>query len=144
MNCSCMHVDILLKVLGQCQVRVFCAALYRISAELLQVDTCGILKYKKRCLCMYCFCATWTRNNNQVETLFKCTIEINFNEQQNCGDTLLCKILFLSVFMETFPASFPSRLHRPQHLHRWMDGTPHLNTAFYQIKIYSNIKIWFT
>ena len=26
----------------------------------------------------------------------------------------------------------------------WMDGTLYFNTAFYQIKIYSNIKIWFT
>jgi hypothetical protein len=26
----------------------------------------------------------------------------------------------------------------------WMDGTLYLNTAFYQIKIYNNIKIWFT
>ena len=54
MNSRCMHVDLLLKVPGLCQVRVFCAALYRISAELLQVDTCGILKKKKNGVCL-CF-----------------------------------------------------------------------------------------
>ena len=25
----------------------------------------------------------------------------------------------------------------------WIDGTLYLNTAFYQIKIYNNIEIWF-
>ena len=35
MSCGCMHVDLFSQVPGLCQVRVFCVALYRISAELL-------------------------------------------------------------------------------------------------------------
>ena len=101
MNSRCMHVDLLLKVPGLCQFSqsVLCCIVQNFSRTTASRHMWDLEKEKKWCLSMFCFCATWTRNNNQVETLFTCTIEINYNEQQNCGDTLLYKILFLSVFI---------------------------------------------
>ena len=50
-----LHVCRSSQVPGLCKVTVFCVALYKISAEVPQVDTYKILKLKKKGVCV-CLC----------------------------------------------------------------------------------------